>query len=120
MALTVRSVRSLAQICDDPVVAAAGPPPAWDKSRPPPLTIDHLQTTGSNANTRNLLPNGFYKFVVSNPKDVELLLLHNRCVRALWPWVFCVLCILIVFAFAGVDRVPLLLGPWVSLASCFF
>jgi large subunit ribosomal protein L32e len=33
---------------------------------------------GSDAKTRNLLPNGFYKFVVNNPKEVELLLLHNR------------------------------------------
>eukprot|EP00070_Physeter_catodon_P015626 XP_023973704.1 60S ribosomal protein L32-like [Physeter catodon] len=33
---------------------------------------------GSNKKTRHMLPNGFYKFVVSNPKDVELLLMHNR------------------------------------------
>ena len=44
-------------------------------------TLHPLPSPGSNANTRNLLPNGFYKFLVSNPKDVELLLLHNRCVR---------------------------------------
>lgn len=25
-----------------------------------------------------MLPNGFYKFLVSNPKDVEMLLMHNR------------------------------------------
>jgi len=33
---------------------------------------------GSNKKTRNLLPNGFYKFRVSNVKDLELLLMHNR------------------------------------------
>ena len=35
---------------------------------------------GSDAKTRNLLPNGFYKFVVHNPKELEMLLMHNRCV----------------------------------------
>eukprot|EP00002_Diphylleia_rotans_P005269 TRINITY_DN14386_c0_g1_i1.p1 TRINITY_DN14386_c0_g1~~TRINITY_DN14386_c0_g1_i1.p1 ORF type:complete len:134 (+),score=33.06 TRINITY_DN14386_c0_g1_i1:136-537(+) len=33
---------------------------------------------GSNAKTRNLLPNGFYPFRVTNLKDLELLLMHNR------------------------------------------
>jgi large subunit ribosomal protein L32e len=33
---------------------------------------------GSDKKTRNLLPNGFYKFVVHNPKDLEMLLMHNR------------------------------------------
>merc|ERR1711904_293410 len=33
---------------------------------------------GSNKKTRNILPNGFYKFRVSSVKDVELLLMHNR------------------------------------------
>jgi len=33
---------------------------------------------GSNKKTKFLLPNGFYKFVVSNIKDLELLLMHNR------------------------------------------
>ena len=32
----------------------------------------------NNAKTRDLLPNGFYKFVVSNAKDVELLMMQNR------------------------------------------
>jgi len=32
----------------------------------------------SNRKTRNLLPNGFYKFRVFNVKEVELLLMHNR------------------------------------------
>lgn len=31
---------------------------------------------GSNKKTRHLLPNGFRRFVVSNPKDVELLLMY--------------------------------------------
>ena len=33
---------------------------------------------GSDKNTRNLLPNGFLKFVVSNPKELEMLLMHNN------------------------------------------
>ncbi len=33
---------------------------------------------GSNKKTKHLLPNGFYKFVVSNVKELELLLMHNR------------------------------------------
>ena len=33
---------------------------------------------GSDKQTRNLLPNGFYKFLVHNPKELEMLLMHNR------------------------------------------
>lgn len=33
---------------------------------------------GSNKKTKHLLPNGFYKFVVSNVKELDLLLMHNR------------------------------------------
>jgi len=33
---------------------------------------------GSDKRTRHLLPSGFYKFTVSTPKDIELLLMHNR------------------------------------------
>ena len=33
---------------------------------------------GSNKKTRHLLPNGLYKFVVSNVAELELLLMHNR------------------------------------------
>ena len=33
---------------------------------------------GSDKNTRNILPNGFLKFVVHNPKELEMLLMHNR------------------------------------------
>ena len=33
---------------------------------------------GSDKKTRNLLPNGFYKFVVNNVKELEMLLMHNR------------------------------------------
>ncbi|KAK8805143.1 hypothetical protein WA588_000087 [Blastocystis sp. NMH] len=32
---------------------------------------------GSNAVTKYMLPNGLYKFVVSNVKDLELLMMHN-------------------------------------------
>lgn len=33
---------------------------------------------GTNAKTKHLLPNGFYKFVVNNAKEVDLLLMQNR------------------------------------------
>ncbi|CAM9110023.1 unnamed protein product [Hapterophycus canaliculatus] len=33
---------------------------------------------GSDKRTRNLLPSGFYKFLVHNVKELELLLMHNR------------------------------------------
>ena len=33
---------------------------------------------GSDKKTRNLLSNGFYKFVGHNPKELEMLLMHNR------------------------------------------
>jgi large subunit ribosomal protein L32e len=33
---------------------------------------------GTDKKTRNLLPNGFYKFVVHNAKELEMLLMHNR------------------------------------------
>jgi len=35
---------------------------------------------GSDKRTRHYLPNGFKKFVVSNVKDLELLMMHNRFV----------------------------------------
>ena len=33
---------------------------------------------GSDKRTRNLLPNGFYKFSVNNVSELDLLLMHNR------------------------------------------
>ena len=33
---------------------------------------------GSNKKTRHMLPNGFYKFTVRTPSDIEMLLMHNR------------------------------------------
>jgi len=33
---------------------------------------------GSNRKTRNLRPDGFLTFLVRNPKELELLLMHNR------------------------------------------
>lgn len=33
---------------------------------------------GSNKKTRNMLPSGFYKFLVHNVDELELLLMHNR------------------------------------------
>ena len=32
---------------------------------------------GSNAATKHMLPNGLYKFIVNNVKDLELLMMHN-------------------------------------------
>lgn len=37
---------------------------------------------GSNAKTRDLDPAGFKRFVVSNVKDLELLMMHNRTFAA--------------------------------------
>jgi large subunit ribosomal protein L32e len=37
-----------------------------------------ISKLGSDKSTRNLLPNGFFKFVVHNPKELEMLLMHNR------------------------------------------
>ncbi|DBA99867.1 TPA: 60S ribosomal protein L32 [Trebouxia sp. C0004] len=42
---------------------------------------------GSNKKTRHMLPNGFFKFVVSNVKELELLMMHNRSVILLF-WQF--------------------------------
>eukprot|EP01026_Neomeris_dumetosa_P039915 TRINITY_DN3290_c0_g1_i1.p2 TRINITY_DN3290_c0_g1~~TRINITY_DN3290_c0_g1_i1.p2 ORF type:complete len:135 (-),score=5.03 TRINITY_DN3290_c0_g1_i1:132-536(-) len=33
---------------------------------------------GSNKKTKHIHPNGFYKFLVHNVRDLELLLMHNR------------------------------------------
>ena len=33
---------------------------------------------GSNKKTRNMLPNGFYKFVVNNVDELEMLMMHNK------------------------------------------
>uniref|UniRef100_A0A061RH85 Large subunit ribosomal protein L32e n=2 Tax=Tetraselmis sp. GSL018 TaxID=582737 RepID=A0A061RH85_9CHLO len=33
---------------------------------------------GTNKKTRHLLPNGFYKFLVHNVADLEMLMMHNR------------------------------------------
>lgn len=37
---------------------------------------------GSNSKTRHLLPNGFKKFIVSNVRDIDMLLMHNRVFAA--------------------------------------
>ena len=37
---------------------------------------------GSAKKTRHLMPNGFLKFTVSNIKELELLLMHNRTYAA--------------------------------------
>jgi large subunit ribosomal protein L32e len=36
---------------------------------------------GSNKKTKHMLGNGFLKFVVHNVGDLNMLLMHNRCVR---------------------------------------
>lgn len=38
----------------------------------------NLNFKGSDKATRNILPNGFYKFLVHNAKELEMLLMHNR------------------------------------------
>lgn len=42
------------------------------------VLVSCVWTTGSDKRTRNLLPNGFYKFLVHNVKELDLLLMHNR------------------------------------------
>ncbi|ORZ38179.1 ribosomal protein L32e [Catenaria anguillulae PL171] len=37
---------------------------------------------GSNKITRHMLPNGFKKFLVRNPKDLEVLIMHNKTYAA--------------------------------------
>ncbi|KAH8429540.1 60S ribosomal protein L32 [Aspergillus melleus] len=37
---------------------------------------------GSNKKTRHMMPSGHKAFLVQNPKDVELLLMHNRTYAA--------------------------------------
>merc|ERR1712241_1201156 len=32
---------------------------------------------GSNKKTRHMLPNGFYKFLVKQPSDLNMLVMHN-------------------------------------------
>ncbi len=41
---------------------------------------------GSNKKTRNILPNGFYKFLVHNVEEVDMLLMHNRLAFFLLLW----------------------------------
>jgi large subunit ribosomal protein L32e len=45
---------------------------------PSPPNPHAPRSYGTNAKTKNLLPNGFYKFRVHNVADLELLLMHNR------------------------------------------
>ena len=33
---------------------------------------------GSNKETKNIMPDGFYKFVVNNVKELEVLMMSNR------------------------------------------
>ena len=37
---------------------------------------------GSAKKTRHMMPSGFYKFVVNNVKELELLMMHNRTYAA--------------------------------------
>lgn len=41
-----------------------------------------MACTGSDKRTKHKLPNGFYKFIVNNVKELELLLMHNRTYAA--------------------------------------
>lgn len=41
---------------------------------------------GTNKKDRHVLPNGFLKFVVHNVGELELLMMHNRCVGLTWVW----------------------------------
>eukprot|EP00178_Gracilaria_changii_P018392 TRINITY_DN52561_c0_g1_i1.p1 TRINITY_DN52561_c0_g1~~TRINITY_DN52561_c0_g1_i1.p1 ORF type:complete len:134 (-),score=17.08 TRINITY_DN52561_c0_g1_i1:132-533(-) len=37
---------------------------------------------GSNSKTRHMMPDGFLKFLIRNPEDLEVLLMHNRTYAA--------------------------------------
>ena len=51
------------------------------KSRESFVTVHHFRhLTGSDKDTRNILPNGFLKFVIHNAKELEMLLMHNKWV----------------------------------------
>ena len=70
---------------------ASGPPsngsPLWDAPCPrvtlplarfKGLTLLVNVGYGSDKRTRHMLPNGFYKFVVHNVKELEVLMMQNR------------------------------------------
>ena len=68
-------------------MAAAAPPPARAPAtrsrapcprRPGSLLLLAQAGYGTNAKTRHLLPSGFYKFVVNNVAELEMLLMQNR------------------------------------------
>ncbi|PWN28165.1 putative 60S ribosomal protein L32 [Jaminaea rosea] len=48
------------------------------RSRTPMCSIGY----GSNKKTRHMMPNGLRRFVVSNPRDVDMLLMHNNTFAA--------------------------------------
>ncbi|CAO1629482.1 unnamed protein product [Jaminaea pallidilutea] len=48
------------------------------RSKPPMCSIGY----GSNKKTRHMMPNGLRRFVVSNPRDVDMLLMHNTIFAA--------------------------------------
>jgi len=43
---------------------------------------------GSNKKTRHLMPSGHKAFVVNNPRDVDLLLMHNKTFAAEYVFAF--------------------------------
>jgi len=68
-------------------MAAAAPAPARAPAtrsrapcprRPGSLLLLAQAGYGTNAKTRHLLPSGFYKFVVNNVAELEMLLMQNR------------------------------------------
>jgi len=44
---------------------------------------------GSNKKTKHMLSSGFLKFVVHNVSDLNMLLMHNRCVGPEGCFLFC-------------------------------
>ncbi|KAK5100847.1 60S ribosomal protein L32 [Exophiala xenobiotica] len=48
----------------------------WEEAEP------NLIGFGSNKKTRHMMPSGHKAFLVNNPRDVELLLMHNRTYAA--------------------------------------
>jgi ribosomal protein L32E len=60
--------------------------PAWGrygkKDEKQVLTANAQIGFGSNRKTRHMMPSGHKAFLVHNPKDVDLLLMHNRTYAA--------------------------------------
>lgn len=58
---------------------------------------------GSNNKTRHVLPIGFKKFIVNNVKDLELLMMHNRCAVCMHVALLRIWCLHAPHAYRGME-----------------